>query len=99
MRVPPPRLSAALPTAASPMSMSLSISSVSISLSVYMPRYASLGRLQFTVIWPSMCSAKSGTCRSTVFACIAVLLVPLPFVFSVYGRQIRASGEWSRLSV
>jgi hypothetical protein len=35
MRVPPPpRLSAALPTAASPMSISLSISSVSMSLSV-----------------------------------------------------------------
>ncbi|RJE23612.1 to MSF membrane transporter [Aspergillus sclerotialis] len=36
---------------------------------------------------------------TTVFACVAALLIPVPFFFFVYGRRIRAKGEWSQYSV
>lgn len=35
----------------------------------------------------------------TVFACFATLLIPVPYVFFIYGKRIRASGTWSRESV
>lgn len=36
---------------------------------------------------------------STVFACIAAVMIPVPFLFFVWGKKVRARGEWSRLSV
>ena len=36
---------------------------------------------------------------STVFGCVAVLLVPVPFVFFIWGRRIRARGQWSKGSL
>ena len=36
---------------------------------------------------------------NTIFGCVAVILVPVPFLFSKWGRSIRANGEWSRPSV
>jgi hypothetical protein len=36
---------------------------------------------------------------SSVFGGFAALLVPVPFVFHVYGRRIRAAGKWSKASV
>ena len=36
---------------------------------------------------------------TTVLACTAALLVPVPFIFFFYGREIRAKNEWSRFSV
>lgn len=36
---------------------------------------------------------------TTVFACVAVILVPVPFIFFFCGRRIRARGHWSQLSV
>lgn len=35
----------------------------------------------------------------TVFACVSVLLVPIPFIFWVKGKAIRRRGVWSRESV
>ena len=35
----------------------------------------------------------------TVFACFAVLLIPIPFVFFQFGKTIRARGKWSESSV
>ena len=35
----------------------------------------------------------------TIFGCVAVLLVPVPFIFFLYGRNIRARGEWSKPSL
>ncbi|KAG9513031.1 MFS general substrate transporter, partial [Aureobasidium melanogenum] len=35
---------------------------------------------------------------STIFACISVLLLPAPFLFFKWGHQIRARGEFSKLS-
>ncbi len=36
---------------------------------------------------------------STIFAVISVLLIPIPYVFFVYGKRIRANGYWSKESV
>lgn len=36
---------------------------------------------------------------NTIFGCVAVILVPVPFFFSRWGRSIRANGEWSKASV
>ena len=36
---------------------------------------------------------------STIFAVFACLLIPVPFVFYVFGRRIRAANEWSKASV
>ena len=36
---------------------------------------------------------------STIFGCVAVLLVPVPFIFFLYGRSIRARGQWSKASL
>ena len=36
---------------------------------------------------------------STVFGCVAVSLIPIPFLFFIWGRNIRARGEWSKFSV
>jgi len=36
---------------------------------------------------------------STIFGCIAAGLIPVPFLFFVWGKQIRAKGEWSKYSV
>jgi len=35
----------------------------------------------------------------TVFACFSCLLIPVPYIFLIYGKRIRARGEWSRISV
>lgn len=35
---------------------------------------------------------------TTVFACISALLIPVPFLFFVWGGRIRRRGEWSKLS-
>lgn len=32
---------------------------------------------------------------TTIFACIAAALIPVPFLFAIYGRKIRAMGKWS----
>ncbi|KAJ4250973.1 hypothetical protein NW762_011623 [Fusarium torreyae] len=36
---------------------------------------------------------------TTVFGCIAAVLVPVPFLFFARGKRIRAHGEWSKESV
>ncbi|CRK47270.1 hypothetical protein BN1723_007447 [Verticillium longisporum] len=36
---------------------------------------------------------------SSIFAGFAVLLVPVPFVFYVFGERIRAANKWSKASV
>ena len=36
---------------------------------------------------------------SSIFAGFACLLIPVPFVFYVYGRRIRATNKWSKASV
>lgn len=36
---------------------------------------------------------------SSIFAGFACLLIPVPFVFYVYGRRIRAANKWSKASV
>ena len=36
---------------------------------------------------------------SSIFAGFASLLIPVPYVFYVFGREIRASGKWSKASV
>ena len=36
---------------------------------------------------------------NTIFGCFAVILIPVPFLFSRWGRSIRANGEWSKSSV
>ena len=36
---------------------------------------------------------------STIFGCVAAILVPVPFFFFWYGKSIRASGQWSKASV
>lgn len=35
----------------------------------------------------------------SVFAFVAALLIPIPFLFFIYGKRIRARGTWSRESV
>lgn len=34
----------------------------------------------------------------SIFAFMGVLLIPVPFVFYIYGKRIRAKGVWSRES-
>ncbi|KAM5343382.1 hypothetical protein ACJ41O_011919 [Fusarium nematophilum] len=36
---------------------------------------------------------------TTIFGCIAAVLVPVPFLFFAWGRRIRAKGQWSKQSV
>ena len=36
---------------------------------------------------------------NTIFGCFAVILVPVPFLCSRWGRSIRANGEWSKSSL
>ncbi|KAJ5195943.1 MFS multidrug transporter [Penicillium cf. viridicatum] len=36
---------------------------------------------------------------TTVFGCVAALLIPVPFLFFTWGKQIRARGEWSKHTV
>ncbi|KAI1041782.1 hypothetical protein LB505_008445, partial [Fusarium chuoi] len=36
---------------------------------------------------------------STVFGCIAAALIPVPFLFFVWGKKIRGRGKWSKDSV
>ncbi|KAM3447217.1 hypothetical protein MY3296_008953 [Beauveria thailandica] len=36
---------------------------------------------------------------TTVFACFAALLIPVPFLFFVWGKAIRARGKWSQHTV
>lgn len=36
---------------------------------------------------------------STIFAVISALLIPIPYLFFVYGKRIRANGYWSKESV
>jgi multidrug resistance protein len=35
----------------------------------------------------------------SVFAFVAVALIPIPYLFFVFGKRIRARGEWSKVSV
>lgn len=35
----------------------------------------------------------------SVFGFIAVALIPIPYLFFIYGKRIRARGEWSKASV
>lgn len=35
----------------------------------------------------------------SVFAFVACLLVPIPYLFYIYGKRIRARGFWSKESV
>jgi len=35
----------------------------------------------------------------SVYGFFAVLLIPIPFLFTIYGKRIRAAGKWSRASV
>lgn len=48
-------------------------------------------------IWP-MYEKLGVDWGSTIFACIAVLLLPAPFCFFKWGKQIRARGEFSKIS-
>ena len=36
---------------------------------------------------------------TTVFGCISVVMIPVPFLFFVFGGRIRGHGEWSKMSV
>ncbi|KAF3386183.1 Efflux pump bik6, partial [Penicillium rolfsii] len=36
---------------------------------------------------------------TTVFGCFAAILIPVPFLFFFWGRDIRAHGEWSKHTV
>ncbi|KAJ5295460.1 MFS multidrug transporter [Penicillium antarcticum] len=36
---------------------------------------------------------------TTVFGCIAAVLIPVPFLFFFWGKQIRARGEWSKHTI
>lgn len=36
---------------------------------------------------------------SSIFAGFACLMIPVPFVFYIYGRRLRAASKWSRASV
>ncbi|KAJ5948873.1 MFS multidrug transporter [Penicillium verhagenii] len=36
---------------------------------------------------------------TTVFGCVAAVLIPVPFLFFVWGKQIRARGEWSKHTI
>ncbi|KAJ5127195.1 Efflux pump bik6 [Penicillium atrosanguineum] len=36
---------------------------------------------------------------TTIFACVAAILIPVPFFFFFWGKNIRARGEWSKHSV
>ncbi|KAM3429288.1 hypothetical protein NHJ13734_008228 [Beauveria thailandica] len=36
---------------------------------------------------------------TTVFACFAALLIPVPFLFFVWGKAIRARGKWSKHTI
>jgi MFS family permease len=36
---------------------------------------------------------------SSLLGCIAVALIPIPYVFYIFGERIRAKGKWSRASV
>lgn len=36
---------------------------------------------------------------TTVFGCIAAVLIPVPFLFFTWGKRIRARGEWSKQTV
>lgn len=35
---------------------------------------------------------------STIFGCIAACLIPVPFLFFIWGKQLRAKGEWTKFS-
>ena len=35
----------------------------------------------------------------TVFGCVGAVLIPVPFLFALWGKQIRARGEFSKMSV
>lgn len=36
---------------------------------------------------------------TTVFACFAAVLIPVPFVFFFMGKKIRGQGKWSKHTV
>ncbi|KAJ9427716.1 hypothetical protein QL093DRAFT_2006387, partial [Fusarium oxysporum] len=36
---------------------------------------------------------------TTVFGCIAAALIPVPYLFFVWGKRIRGKGKWSKDSV
>jgi hypothetical protein len=36
---------------------------------------------------------------TTVFGCIAAVLIPVPYLFFVWGKRIRGRGKWSKDSV
>jgi len=36
---------------------------------------------------------------TTVFGCFAAILIPVPFLFFIWGRDIRARGKWSMHTV
>ncbi|RQM05778.1 hypothetical protein DH86_00004153, partial [Scytalidium sp. 3C] len=36
---------------------------------------------------------------TTIFGCIAALLIPVPFLFFFWGKKIRARGQWSKHTV
>lgn len=36
---------------------------------------------------------------TTVFGCIAAVLIPVPFLFFTWGKRIRARGEWSKQAI
>ncbi|KAJ6142836.1 MFS multidrug transporter [Penicillium samsonianum] len=36
---------------------------------------------------------------TTIFGCIATVLIPVPFLFFFWGKQIRARGKWSKHTV
>lgn len=36
---------------------------------------------------------------TTVFGCIAAVLIPVPFLFFIWGQKIRAKGKWSKHTV
>lgn len=35
---------------------------------------------------------------STIFGCIAACLIPVPFLFFISGKRLRAEGEWTKFS-
>jgi hypothetical protein len=36
---------------------------------------------------------------TTVFGCFTAILIPVPFLFFIWGRYIRARGKWSKHTV
>lgn len=52
----------------------------------------------FPLFMQIMCNNIGVNWSMTIFGCIAALLTPVPFLFFIWGKQIRVRGEWSKLS-